>query len=76
MATLLARRAVHQLAKMEPAANEGQAGSGEGLPLSVLIVATTAAGLSTLFSCWTIFMQLKNYRKPKLQRFVVRILMM
>ncbi|KIK63485.1 hypothetical protein GYMLUDRAFT_57673 [Collybiopsis luxurians FD-317 M1] len=51
-------------------------GAGSRLPLAVLIL----AGLSTLFavviSATSIFLQLKNYRKPYLQRMVVRIMVM
>lgn len=75
MATLLARRAL-VAALAAPDEPEAPPGSGTNLPKSVLIVATIAAGLSTLLSLWTVWLQLKNYRKITLQRFVVRILMM
>lgn len=52
------------------------AGSGQNLSKPVLILATISAGLSTLLSLWTIYIQLKNYRKIRLQRLVVRILVM
>ena len=51
-------------------------GSGTNLPKAVLIVATVSAGLSTLLSLATVWLQLKNYRKIQLQRIVVRILVM
>lgn len=75
MATLLARRAL-AAALASPDQPEAPPGSGTNLPKSVLIVASISAGLSTLLSLWTVWLQLKNYRKITLQRFVVRILMM
>ncbi|GAA6005875.1 hypothetical protein JCM10207_007260 [Rhodosporidiobolus poonsookiae] len=51
-------------------------GSGSNLPLPVLITATVSAGLSTLLSLWTVWLQLKHYHRPRLQRMVVRILVM
>ncbi|GAA5835968.1 hypothetical protein JCM11251_006616 [Rhodosporidiobolus azoricus] len=52
------------------------AGSGAHLPIGVLIAATVAAGGSSLLSLWTVWLQLKHYHQPRLQRFVVRILVM
>lgn len=74
MATLLARRAYEVYISTDT--SNDPPGSGTNLPKSVLIVATVSAGLSTLLSLWTVWLQLKNYRKIRLQRFVVRILMM
>ncbi|KAG0146287.1 hypothetical protein CROQUDRAFT_657612 [Cronartium quercuum f. sp. fusiforme G11] len=51
-------------------------GSGSKLPPDVLWSATLSAGCATLLSVWCVFQQLMNYRKPILQRFVVRILIM
>jgi hypothetical protein len=51
-------------------------GSGTNLPKKVLTLATVSAVLATVLSVWTIWLQLKNYRKIALQRFVVRILLM
>lgn len=51
-------------------------GSGTNLPPLVLLLATISAGFATVLSLWTIWLQLKNYRKITLQRFVVRILIM
>jgi hypothetical protein len=51
-------------------------GSGTNLPKAVLLLATISAALSTVLSLWTVWLQLKNYRKIALQRFVVRILIM
>lgn len=51
-------------------------GSGSRLPLWVLTTASICAGFSTVLSVWTVWLQLKNYRKVRLQRFVVRILVM
>ncbi|GAA5946790.1 hypothetical protein JCM10213_009075 [Rhodosporidiobolus nylandii] len=52
------------------------AGSGAHLPPAVLLTATLSAGLSTILSLWTVWLQLKHYHKPRLQRMVVRILVM
>lgn len=57
-------------------AKDGGAGSGSKLPLWVLVSATISAGLSTVLSLGTIWLQLKHYHKPRLQRLVVRILVM
>lgn len=60
------------------AVKDGGAGAGSGskLPLWVLVSATVSAGLSTVLSVGTIWLQLKHYHKPRLQRLVVRILVM
>lgn len=52
------------------------AGSGTNLPPLVLTLATICAALSTLLSIWTVILQLRNYRKITLQRWVIRILVM
>lgn len=54
----------------------GSSGSGTDLPFIVLLLATISAVFSTILSIWTVILQLKNYRKINLQRFVVRILVM
>ncbi|CAD6577133.1 MAG: hypothetical protein CYPHOPRED_000172 [Cyphobasidiales sp. Tagirdzhanova-0007] len=51
-------------------------GSGVALPSEVLLVGALSASASTIVSIWSIVLQLKNYRKPLLQRWVVRILLM
>ncbi|GAA5881472.1 hypothetical protein JCM1840_001100 [Sporobolomyces johnsonii] len=51
-------------------------GSGTNLPTSVLLAATISAVFSTLLSLATVWLQLKHYHRPRLQRFVVRILCM
>ena len=51
-------------------------GSGSALPLPVLILAGIATVVATIVSATSIFLQLKNYRKPTLQRYVVRLLLM
>ncbi|RMZ88858.1 hypothetical protein DV736_g3910, partial [Chaetothyriales sp. CBS 134916] len=51
-------------------------GSGNKLARTVIIVAGVAALVAALVSLVSIWMQLKNYRKPLLQRYVVRILLM
>ena len=56
--------------------DSGGSGSGKDLPLEVLTVATLSALLATALSLYTVILQLKNYRKIRLQRFTVRILVM
>ncbi|TDZ51848.1 Transmembrane protein 184-like protein [Colletotrichum trifolii] len=51
-------------------------GTGEKLTTATIIVAGVAALVATLLSAFSIFLQSKNYRKPLLQRYVVRILLM
>lgn len=58
------------------AAQDNPIGSGSHLPLPVLVAATISAGLSTILSIATVWLQLKHYHKPRLQRLVVRILVM
>ncbi|GAA5942883.1 OSTA/TMEM184 family protein [Sporobolomyces koalae] len=63
--------------KVDPDPGGGEdAGSGSRLPPAVLICATVSAGLSTILSLVTVWLQLKHYHRPRLQRFVVRILVM
>ncbi|THV00285.1 DUF300-domain-containing protein [Dendrothele bispora CBS 962.96] len=51
-------------------------GSGSRLPMPVLILAGVSTIFAVLISATSIFLQLKNYRKPALQRMVVRIMVM
>ncbi|CCF40223.1 hypothetical protein CH063_02301 [Colletotrichum higginsianum] len=51
-------------------------GTGEKLTTATIIVAGVAALIATFLSAVSIFLQAKNYRKPLLQRYVVRILLM
>lgn len=51
-------------------------GSGAHLPFGVLLAASLSAGGSTVLSIATVWLQLKHYHKPRLQRLVVRILVM
>lgn len=51
-------------------------GSGRSLPAYILILSTGATLFSTVFSSYSIWLQLKHYYKPYLQRYVVRILVM
>ncbi|KDR79314.1 hypothetical protein GALMADRAFT_208731 [Galerina marginata CBS 339.88] len=54
------------------------AGSGAGsrLPTPVLVLAGLSTLVAVLVSMMSIFLQLRNYRKPALQRMVVRIMVM
>ncbi|KAL0933109.1 DUF300 domain-containing protein [Colletotrichum truncatum] len=51
-------------------------GTGEKLTTATTIVAGVAALVATLLSAVSILLQSKNYRKPLLQRYVARILLM
>ena len=51
-------------------------GTGNKLTRATIILAGVASLIATILSVVSIFMQLKNYRKPLLQRYVVRILVM
>ncbi|KAH8648764.1 organic solute transporter Ostalpha-domain-containing protein [Tricladium varicosporioides] len=51
-------------------------GTGEKLTHATIIVAGVAALVASLLSIVSIWFQTKNYRKPLLQRYVVRILLM
>lgn len=57
-------------------ATDSGGGVGGDLPMGVLIAASISAGLSTILSLATVWLQLKHYYKPRLQRLVVRILVM
>ncbi|KDN50853.1 DUF300-domain-containing protein, partial [Tilletiaria anomala UBC 951] len=52
------------------------AGTGRSLPAGILVACSLAAAFATCFSAYLIWKQLKNYRKPILQRYVVRLLVM
>ncbi|KAH8916603.1 DUF300-domain-containing protein [Atractiella rhizophila] len=56
--------------------SDGGGGSGEHLPPLILTLSTFSSLFATILSIYTIWLQLKNYRKVMLQRFVVRILVM
>ncbi|THH09689.1 hypothetical protein EW146_g8614 [Bondarzewia mesenterica] len=51
-------------------------GSGSALSPTLLIVSGLATLIATLVSAMSIFLHLKNYRKPILQRMVIRIMIM
>ncbi|KAL1953968.1 hypothetical protein VTO42DRAFT_1884 [Malbranchea cinnamomea] len=51
-------------------------GTGSRLAKATIIVAGVAALVASLVSIVSIWLQTKNYRKPLLQRYVVRILLM
>ena len=56
--------------------NTQPVGSGSDLPTGVLIAAVVCSAVSTVISLVCICLQLRNYRKVALQRWVVRILLM
>ncbi|KAH9029395.1 organic solute transporter Ostalpha-domain-containing protein [Lactarius hengduanensis] len=51
-------------------------GSGSALHPAILRVAAISTAIATLVSAISILMHLKNYRKPMLQRMVVRVMLM
>lgn len=51
-------------------------GTGSGFGRAVLICAGVASIVAILFTIFTTFLQTKNYRKPLLQRHVIRILVL
>ena len=51
-------------------------GTGSNLGKATLIVCGVAALVSTIISFVSVWLQTKNYRKPLLQRYVIRILFM
>lgn len=52
------------------------AGTGAKLAKAVIVLAGVAALIASLTSFLSIWLQSKNYRKPMLQRYVIRILLM
>ncbi|KAG2360757.1 organic solute transporter Ostalpha-domain-containing protein [Suillus spraguei] len=58
-----------------PDLNHGR-GAGSGLPPPVLILAGVSTVVAVTVSGLSIWLQLRNYRKPLLQRMVVRIMLM
>jgi hypothetical protein len=56
--------------------SEGGGGTGQKLTAATTVVAGVASLVATAFSLLSIWLQAKNYRKPLLQRYVVRILLM
>ncbi|QSS66122.1 DUF300 domain-containing protein [Histoplasma capsulatum] len=57
-------------------ASGSSGGTGSSLAKVTVIVAGVASLVATLISLISIWLQTKNYRKPLLQRYVVRILLM
>ncbi|KAH8809549.1 DUF300 domain-containing protein [Flagelloscypha sp. PMI_526] len=51
-------------------------GSGSSLPIAVLTLAGLSTLVATVLSTGSIYLHLKNYRKPMLQRMVIRIILM
>ncbi|QPC72686.1 hypothetical protein HYE68_003438 [Fusarium pseudograminearum] len=51
-------------------------GTGQKLTYATTVVAGVASVIATILSVISIMLQAKNYRKPLLQRYVVRILLM
>ncbi|KAJ2916683.1 hypothetical protein MD484_g3743, partial [Candolleomyces efflorescens] len=49
---------------------------GSKLPTAIILVAGISTIVAVAVSAWSIYLQLKNYRKPSLQRMVVRIMLM
>ncbi|KAK9652289.1 hypothetical protein HCH54_010279 [Aspergillus fumigatus] len=57
-------------------AGSSSGGTGSRLARAVVIVAGVSALVASMLSLLSIWLQTKNYRKPLLQRYVVRILLM
>ena len=53
-----------------------QGGTGRSLPKGILIACSISAFFASTAATWLVWKQLKNYRKPNLQRYVVRLLIM
>jgi hypothetical protein len=51
-------------------------GTGQKFEAAATVIAGVASLVATLMSIVSIWLQTKNYRKPLLQRYVVRILLM
>ncbi|KIP03644.1 hypothetical protein PHLGIDRAFT_110592, partial [Phlebiopsis gigantea 11061_1 CR5-6] len=51
-------------------------GSGSSLPLPVLLLSGISTVIATCVSATSIYLHLRNYRKPRLQRQVIRIMVM
>lgn len=51
-------------------------GSGRALPVELLWFCTLATIFTTIWSSYSVGLQLKHYYRPRLQRYVVRILVM
>ncbi|KAL5530346.1 hypothetical protein ACEPAF_6604 [Sanghuangporus sanghuang] len=51
-------------------------GSGSSLPVPVLVLSGICTAIAVFISSTSIFLHLKNYRKPMLQRMVIRIMVM
>lgn len=58
-----------------PVAVPDGSGTGRSLPPYLLIIASLCSLFATLLSLTSIYSHLKNYRKPHLQRFVVRLIL-
>ncbi|CAE6465933.1 hypothetical protein ACGC1H_006155 [Rhizoctonia solani] len=56
--------------------SSADSGSGSGLSSTVLVSAGLATAVATITSVLSICSHLKNYRKPALQRMVIRIMVM
>ncbi|KAF9477202.1 DUF300-domain-containing protein [Pholiota conissans] len=57
-------------------ANESEPGARSRLPAVLLVLAGISTVVAVLVSALSILLQLRNYRKPALQRMVVRIMVM
>ncbi|PPR00678.1 hypothetical protein CVT24_000966 [Panaeolus cyanescens] len=51
-------------------------GARSRLPIPILVIAGLSTFIAVAVSLWSILLQLRNYRKPALQRMVVRIMVM
>ncbi|PVI01932.1 DUF300-domain-containing protein [Periconia macrospinosa] len=68
--------AVGNLIAVRTASEGSSGGTGQHFARAVVIVAGVAALVASLLTFIAVWLQTKNYRKPLLQRYVVRILLM
>lgn len=61
-------RAGFSVASMTDAEQDRNSGSGSSLPVAVLLVAGISTVIAVLVSAMSIYLHLKNYLKPSLQR--------
>ncbi len=51
-------------------------GTGRSLPPGILTACSISTLFATVYTFFLVWRQLKNYRKPNLQRYVVRLMIM
>ncbi|KLO15196.1 DUF300-domain-containing protein [Schizopora paradoxa] len=74
--TMLSSSFVSTFTMVDESTDGAGSGSGSALPFAVLLIAGICTVFATFVSAMSILLHLKNYRKPMLQRMVVRIMLM